>query len=64
MDFIHKQGGAYVIWVLIAAHAEAALYHHFVRRDIVLKRMISPSLIKDYAPEKIKRPNVSLRPKT
>ncbi|MDF1686535.1 MAG: cytochrome b561 [Parvibaculaceae bacterium] len=52
MDFIHKQGGAYVIRVLIAVHAGAALYHHFVRPDIVLKRMISPSLIKDYAPEK------------
>ena len=45
MDFIHKQGGAYVVWVLIAAHAGAAFYHHFVRRDIVLKRMISPTLV-------------------
>ena len=27
MDFIHKKGGAYVVWVLIAAHAAAALYH-------------------------------------
>lgn len=45
MDFIHKQGGAYIVWVLIAAHAGAALYHHFVRRDIVLKRMIWPTRI-------------------
>ncbi|GAB5451175.1 MAG: hypothetical protein Hals2KO_15030 [Halioglobus sp.] len=42
MDFVHKQGGAYVVWVLIAAHAGAALYHHFVRKDTVLKRMLWP----------------------
>ena len=42
MDFIHKQGGAYVVWVLIAAHIGAALFHHFVRKDTVLKRMLSP----------------------
>ncbi|MDO6459586.1 cytochrome b [Granulosicoccaceae sp. 1_MG-2023] len=46
MDVIHKQGGAYVVSVLIAAHAAAALYHHFVRRDNVLRRMISPALVK------------------
>jgi len=46
MDFIHKQGGAYVVSVLIAAHVGAALFHHFVRRDNTLKRMISPALIK------------------
>ncbi len=45
MDFIHKQGGAYVVSVLVAVHAGAALYHHFVRRDVVLRRMISPSLV-------------------
>lgn len=42
MDFIHKQGGAYVVWVLIALHAGAALFHHFIRRDAVMKRMIWP----------------------
>ena len=42
MDFVHKQGGAYVVWVLIAAHAGAALFHHFIRKDIVLKRMLWP----------------------
>lgn len=42
MDFIHKQGGAYVVSVLIVAHAMAALYHHLVRRDDVLRRMVSP----------------------
>lgn len=42
MDFIHKKGGAYVISILIAAHASAALFHHLVRRDDVLRRMVSP----------------------
>ena len=42
MDFIHKQGGAYVVWVLVLAHVGAALYHHFIRKDVVLKRMLRP----------------------
>ena len=41
MDAIHKNGGAYVVWGLIAIHAGAALYHHYIRKDEVLKRMIS-----------------------
>jgi len=41
IDFIHKQGGKYLVWVLILAHAGAALYHHFIRKDMVLKRMLS-----------------------
>lgn len=41
LDFIHKSGGAYVVWVLVALHAGAALYHHYVRKDVVLKRMLS-----------------------
>lgn len=39
IDFIHKKGGAYVVWVLILAHAAAAFYHHYIRKDDVLKRM-------------------------
>jgi len=42
MDFIHKQGGTYVVSVLIGAHVAAALYHHLIRRDEVLRRMIRP----------------------
>jgi cytochrome b561 len=41
IDFIHKQGGKFLVWVLILAHAGAALYHHFIIRDKVLQRMIS-----------------------
>ena len=39
MDAIHKNGGAFVIWALIAIHAGAAIYHHRVRKDMVLRRM-------------------------
>jgi len=42
MDFIHKQGGAYIVSALIVAHAGAALYHHYVRKDVVFKRMLWP----------------------
>jgi cytochrome b561 len=31
---------AWVITALIALHVLAALYHHFIRKDIVLKRML------------------------
>lgn len=40
VDAIHKNGGKYVVWVLILLHAGAAMYHHMVRKDIVLKRML------------------------
>ena len=41
MDFIHKNvGGEWLVWILILGHAAAALYHHFVKRDNTLKRML------------------------
>ncbi len=43
MDTIHKQGGTYLALPLILVHAGAALYHHIIRRDIVLERMIVPA---------------------
>ena len=45
MDFIHKKGGEYFVWVLVLLHAGAALYHHFIRKDTVLKRMIVPGTL-------------------
>lgn len=42
VDFIHKNSGAFLVWGLIFLHAGAALYHHFVRKDMVLKRMLRP----------------------
>ena len=40
-DAFHYQiVGPYVLWVIIAAHAGAAIYHHYVEKDDVLKRML------------------------
>ncbi|MDX1697863.1 MAG: cytochrome b [Thiohalobacterales bacterium] len=40
VDFFHKEiMGAWLVWLLIAGHAAAALYHHFVSRDRTLIRM-------------------------
>lgn len=40
IDFVHKNSGAYLVWVLVLLHAGAALYHHYVKRDEVLRRML------------------------
>lgn len=42
MDFIHKEGGAYLVWVLILGHAAAALYHHIRLKDRTLLKMLPP----------------------
>lgn len=39
--WVHNTAGAYLVWVIILVHAAAALYHHYVCRDRVLKRMVS-----------------------
>lgn len=40
MDFIHKDIlGAWLVWILIAGHVAAALYHHFVKHDRTLVKM-------------------------
>lgn len=40
-DYIHKNiSGAWVLWILISIHVGAALYHHFVQKDDVLKGML------------------------
>lgn len=40
LDFIHKKGGAYFVWVLIAIHIGAALFHHIIKKDNTLRRML------------------------
>jgi cytochrome b561 len=41
LDYVHRSiGGALLLWILIATHAGAALYHHYVKRDEVLVRML------------------------
>lgn len=42
VDFIHKNGGAYLVWVLILGHAAAALYHHWRLKDRTLLKMLPP----------------------
>lgn len=39
IDAIHHFLGKRVIWVVVALHATAALYHHFVLHDRTLRRM-------------------------
>ncbi|KZN36205.1 cytochrome B561 [Pseudoalteromonas luteoviolacea CPMOR-2] len=40
IDFIHKDIlGAWLIWILIAGHAGAALFHHYVKKDRTLLKM-------------------------
>ncbi|MGR5142236.1 cytochrome b [Photobacterium sp. DNB23_23_1] len=46
-DFFHKDiSGAWVLWILIAVHAGAALYHHFVQKDNTLTRMLPKKINK------------------
>ena len=40
VDFVHKNSGAYLVWVLVLLHAGAALFHHYIKRDDVLRRML------------------------
>jgi cytochrome b561 len=39
LEFVHKTG-QYAIYAFVGLHIVAALYHHFVRRDGVLRRML------------------------
>lgn len=42
MDYIHKDIlGAWLVWILILGHIAAALFHHFVKQDRTMKKMIS-----------------------
>jgi len=41
LDFVHRDIlGSKLLWMLIAIHVGAALFHHFYRRDGVLTRML------------------------
>ena len=39
LEFLHKTG-QYAIYAFVGLHVLAALYHHFVKRDGVLQRML------------------------
>ncbi|MBB1442377.1 cytochrome b [Pseudoalteromonas sp. SG43-3] len=41
IDFIHKDVlGHWLVWLLILGHVLAALYHHLVKKDRTLKKML------------------------
>ena len=40
MEAIHRFTGKWLGWTLVAIHAGAALFHHFIRKDAVLVRML------------------------
>ena len=41
VDFVHKNiGGAWLVWILILGHVMAALYHHFIKKDQTLHKMM------------------------
>ena len=40
MEAIHRFTGKWIGWSLVLIHVAAALFHHFVRRDAVLVRML------------------------
>jgi cytochrome b561 len=39
-SFHYRVVGPYIFWVIIAVHALAGMYHHYVEKDDVLKRML------------------------
>jgi len=40
MEAVHRFTGQWIGWPLIVMHAGAALFHHFMRKDTVLLRML------------------------
>jgi cytochrome b561 len=43
VDVLHHFIGKWIAWGVVALHVGAALYHHWVRRDDVLVRMLPQS---------------------
>jgi cytochrome b561 len=41
IDYFHyRLVGPYILWVVVAVHAFAGIYHHYVEKDDVMKRML------------------------
>lgn len=38
--FHYRISGPFIVWVLVLLHASAAIYHHTVKKDDVLRRML------------------------
>ena len=44
VNFYHEEfGGAWCLWILVSIHASAALYHHYIKHDRTLVRMLPAS---------------------
>ncbi len=42
IDFFHKEiMGSWIVWLLILGHVSAAMYHHHIKRDRTLLKMIT-----------------------
>ncbi|HEY9031222.1 MAG TPA: cytochrome b [Kangiella sp.] len=39
-ELIHHYLGAWIVWLLIFGHILAALYHHYIKRDRTLSKMV------------------------
>lgn len=40
LDGFHHFVGEWILWILVSLHVAAALFHHYIRRDNVLRRMV------------------------
>ena len=38
--FHYRICGPFIVWILVLMHAGAAIYHHTVQKDDVLRRML------------------------
>lgn len=51
-DYFHKKiAGPWMLWILVAIHVAAALYHHFVRRDDTMRKMLPGGKVADSQPD-------------
>lgn len=54
---VHSFLGKWVAWILVVLHVSAALIHHFIRKDAVLRRMLPGSRTDASAPDPIPNPS-------
>jgi cytochrome b561 len=45
VDAVHHFVGEWIAWVIVGLHIAAAMVHHFIRRDSVLRRMLPAAAI-------------------
>jgi cytochrome b561 len=45
VDAVHHFVGEWIAWVVVGLHIAAAMFHHFIRRDSVLRRMLPAAAV-------------------